>query len=136
MQSTIPANMLTAATEALQHAYCPYSNYPVAACVMAKDGSLFSSCNVENAAFNLCSCAETNALCQLVAAGHRSISACLVITPTDTLVAPCGACRQRLMEFSVENIPIYLCSTKGHYQIQYLRDLLPSAFGPNNLETS
>jgi len=135
MKITVPPAMLAAATQTLQSAYCPYSNYPVAACVSAEDGTLFSAANVENAAYNLCSCAETNAICQLISSGHRLITSCLVITTSLPLVSPCGACRQRLSEFAQGNIAIYLCSTHGDFEIQYLHDLLPHAFGPTHLET-
>lgn len=136
MSQQPPEDMLRAARSIISNAYCPYSNYPVAACIKTNDGTLFSATNVENAAYNLCSCAETNAITHLASQGYRRITACLVLIKKGPPASPCGACRQRLNEFAQSNIPVYMCSTGGEYRLQYLNDLLPLAFGPHNLETS
>ncbi len=130
----IPA-MLTAATQALNHAYCPYSNFPVAACIETEDGTLFTGANMENASYPLCLCAEANALGSLVSAGHHHIVRCLILTTASKLTAPCGACRQLLYEFANPSLPIYLYNTAGQNTEHTLGLLLPDAFGPQDLET-
>ena len=136
MNKQPPQDMLDQAHSAIAHAYCPYSNYPVSACIKASDGTLFSAINVENAAYNLCCCAETNAITHMVSNGRQQIIECLVLVDRASIASPCGACRQRLFEFADGNIPVYLCSTSGEFSLQYLEDLLPHAFGPQHLETS
>ena len=136
MTTQPPLDMLHEAKAIIENAYCPYSNYPVAACIKSSNGSLFSATNVENSAYNLCSCAETNAITQMVSKGERSIASCLILVTHKNVAAPCGACRQRLNEFAHGDIPIYMCSTSGKFELQYLKDLLPYAFGPKNLEQS
>ena len=132
----IPQDMLKLATKTLSNSYCPYSNFKVAACVRSKDGSLFASGNVENAAYNLCICAESNAITQMVAHGHQHIKEVLIITPTTLPTAPCGACRQRIYEFSHHhNTPIYMCTVDGESSVSSIQTLLPLAFGPQDLET-
>jgi len=136
MENPISQDMLTLATEALAHAYCPYSHYPVAACVRAEDGTLFTATNVENAAYNLCSCAETNAITQLASCGYRHIEECVVLVKGEKPASPCGACRQRLAEFSNEKTVVHMCCTSGKIQTKLLSELLPWSFGPKDLENT
>lgn len=131
---TPPADMLAAAQAILPNAYAPYSHFSVAACIRTEDGALIVGCNVENAAYPLASCAEAGAISTMYAQGHRKIVEALVLVPGDTLCSPCGACRQRLLESSIPNLPIHLCTTDGMYQHTTLSELLPFAFGPKNLE--
>src|ERR1700676_3367622 len=79
--------------------YSPYSRFPVGAAVIGGSGRLYSGCNVENASYGLCNCAERTAIFSAVAAGERSIRAVAVYTPTPLPTPPCGACRQVIHEF-------------------------------------
>ena len=133
---TPPRDMFISANRVLKNAYCPYSNFPVAACIKTDDGNLYSSINVENACYNLGTCAETNAIASMVAEGKKTISAILILTPTQTLTPPCGGCRQRIAEFSQPTTPVHLCTTDEDYQSYTVGELIPSAFGPNNMEKS
>tara|TARA_A100001015_G_scaffold260043_1_gene304451 strand:+ start:3193 stop:3600 length:408 start_codon:yes stop_codon:yes gene_type:complete len=131
---TLPTDMISQARAALVHAYCPYSNYAVAACIRAEDGTLFTATNVENAAYNLCSCAETNAITHLVSTGRRKITACVVVVSDQQPATPCGACRQRLNEFASPDLPVFCLGSGDAIQQYTLAQLLPAAFGPENLE--
>lgn len=127
------ARLLAAALAARAHAYAPYSGYAVGAAVLAEDGRVFAGCNVENAAYPVGSCAEAGAISAMVAAGGRRVAAVLVVASGPELVAPCGACRQRLREFAADDVPVHLASPDGIGHTARLAELLPRAFGPNIL---
>lgn len=131
---TPPKDLLAAAKKALKNAYMPYSHFPVGAAIRAEDGSIFVGCNVENASFPMGICAEGGAISALIANGHKTIKETLVLVPHEKVCPPCGACRQRLLEFSPLNAPIYLCTTDGLCEQTDIETLLPLAFRPENLE--
>jgi cytidine deaminase, homotetrameric len=120
---------------ARQNAYAPYSKYLVGACVQAEDGSLFTGCNMENAAYGLTICAEISAISALIAAGKKKITALAVVGSGDTLCTPCGSCRQVIREFAVQDAPIYLCDARTQKVVATtnIATLLPKSFGPENL---
>jgi cytidine deaminase len=128
----IVRRLVTAARRAAGDAYSPYSRFPVGAAVLAGSGKIFSGCNVENASFGLCNCAERTAIFSAVAAGERIVKAVAIYTPTKTLTAPCGACRQVINEFGSNAWVISACDSEERREMP-LAELLPSAFGPNNL---
>lgn len=132
---TPPADMLAAAKAVLPNAYAPYSNFSVAAVVRADNGELYSGCNIENAAFPMGLCAESGAVCALYSHGHRKIREALVLVSHHKICSPCGACRQRFLECAALDTIIHLCTLEGDYQQITLGELLPLAFGPDNLET-
>lgn len=117
-----------------QRAYCPYSNFRVGAAVLADDGQIFTGCNVENASYGLTICAERNAVFQAVANGKQKIVAVAIYTPTSAPSAPCGACRQVINEIGPNALIISTCDGPTVLQNK-LSDLLPSAFGPANLNS-
>ena len=84
------AALKQAAVKAAQHAWCPYSNFPVGAAVLTNDGQIFAGCNVENASHGLTICAERNAMAQAVSAGCREFTTLLIYTATKKPTAPCG----------------------------------------------
>ncbi len=123
-------SLLAAARVAAQAAYAPYSKFRVGAVVLADDGRLFSGCNVENASYGLCLCAERNALASAIAAGARRFTA-VAVTCLDASAAlgpegrsPCGACRQWLLELAPDAI-IHL---DGIDRPWTSRELLPLGF--------
>lgn len=130
------AAMLTAARAAMARAYAPYSRFPVGAALLGSNGKIYAGCNVENAAYPQGCCAETSAISAMIADGEREIRAVLVVGQGRRLVAPCGGCRQRLSEFAPRETPIHLCGTKGVESSVTLGELLPFAFGPQNLSRS
>ncbi len=121
-----------AARRAAREAYAPYSRFAVGAAVLAGSGAIFAGCNVENASYGLCNCAERTALFSAVAAGERKIRAVAVYTPTKTPTLPCGACRQVINEFGPGALVLCLCDGKERVETTLDR-LLPAAFGPGNL---
>jgi cytidine deaminase len=124
--------LITAARGASRQAYCPYSKFRVGAAVLTDEGEVVPGCNVENASYGLAICAERNAVFQAVARGHRTLRAVAVYTPTATPTAPCGACRQVLNEFGPEALVVSVCDGPETLRAT-LAELLPQAFGPQNL---
>lgn len=134
MKKHPPQDMLEAAQRVLRNAYAPYSHFPVAACIRAENDLLFAGCNVENASFPIGTCAEGGAISAMVTQGHYRIEEILVLVSSPKICPPCGACRQRLVEFALPSLPIHLCTTDGEYVQFTLNELMPMAFGPQQLE--
>lgn len=124
--------LIQAAIAAAEYAYIPYSHYPVGAALQAADGTVFTGCNVENAAYPATICAERTALVKAVSEGHREFTALVVVTKNGG--SPCGTCRQMLYEFA-PNLPVIIADLDGkiHHELR-LSDLLPLGFGPGKLE--
>lgn len=122
----------TAARQAAQAAYAPYSKFRVGAAVLTSSGKIFPGCNVENASYGLCNCAERTAIFTAAAQGERAIDAVVVYTPTAMPTSPCGACRQVINEFGPQALVISVCDGPARIE-KRLADLLPDAFGPKNL---
>ncbi len=120
--------MIEKARDILSHSYAPYSHYRVAACISSEDGSLFTGVNVENSVYGLTICAESSAICQMIAAGKQKISSVIVINAEGSLCPPCGSCRQRIAEFSQKNTVIHLCSHQSIIKSYTINELLPHAF--------
>jgi len=124
--------LTTSARKAAAQAYAPYSQFRVGAAVLAGSGKIYSGCNVENASYGLCNCAERTAIFTAIAAGETEIRRVVVYTPTPTATTPCGACRQVINEFGPQAVVLCLCD--GPEEIETTLDaLLPGAFGPGNL---
>src|SRR4051794_769776 len=101
-----------AAKSAAARAYAPYSKFHVGAAVLTGSGRIFAGCNVENASYGLCNCAERTAIFSAVAARERQLRCVVVYTPTKTATAPCGACRQVIFEFGPAARVISFCAGK------------------------
>ena len=133
MPTAIQLKKLRATAKAAAgRAYAPYSKFAVGAAVLTATGKIHGGCNVENAAYGLCNCAERTAIFSAVAAGEREITCVVVYTPTRTATAPCGACRQVINEFGPDARVISICDSKDRIET-LLSALLPGAFGPENL---
>jgi cytidine deaminase len=128
--------LFDAAREAQARAYAPYSDFKVGAAVQGESGAIYAACNVENTAYPVGTCAEQAAIAMMVAAGERRIKAILVLGEGRTLVTPCGACRQRIREFAVPDTPVHVAGPDGVRSTFALEDLLPCAFGPDNLAST
>src|SRR5471030_2539074 len=94
LPSPVCRRLEQAARRAAGAAYAPYSKFRVGAAVLTGSGKIFTGCNVENASYGLCNCAERTAIFSAVTAGERKIKAVAIYTPTATPITPCGACRQ------------------------------------------
>jgi cytidine deaminase len=126
-----------AAAAARKNAHAPYSNYAVGAALQTASGRIFAGCNVENASYGLCLCAERNAIAQMVAAGERDPIALTVITRGPLAGSPCGMCRQTLAEFALD-LPILLLVEGAGPEASKrltLAELLPHAFRADALDT-
>ena len=121
-----------AAKKAAKASYSPYSKFRVGAAILTGKGKVFSGCNVENASYGLCNCAERTAIFTAAAAGERDVQAVVVYTPTATATAPCGACRQVINEFGPGAIVISVCDSKDRLE-STASQLLPASFGPRDL---
>jgi len=131
---SLPKDLLDAAAAVIKNTYSPYSNFPVAAAIRSNNGEIFACCNVENAAFPLGICAESGAISCMVATGEREITEALILVSDKKICPPCGACRQRLLEFASPELVVHLCTIDGQHAQYTLNELLPVAFGPKNLE--
>ena len=119
---------------ALEHAYVPYSSFPVGAALLCRDGSVFTGCNVENAAYGSTICAERTALVKAVSEGHRDDFVTLaVVGKGSDYCWPCGACRQMLYEFA-PGLTVLVGRGNGDFTEVSLDQLLPRGFGPKSLD--
>jgi cytidine deaminase len=118
------------ALAARKHAYAPYSKFKVGAAVLTRDGQVFTGCNIENASYGLCNCAERTALFAAIAAGHRhgQFTHLAVIGNTDTPISPCGACRQVMHELGGSKLVVIQANLRGDLIETTAGDLLPGAF--------
>ncbi len=130
--------MIDLAIEQLNYSYTPYSGFKVGAALLTKEGKIYKGCNIENAAYTPTNCAERTAFFKAVSEGERAFQAICVVGGKDGILteyaAPCGVCRQVMMEFcDPDTFQIILATSKDQYEIFTLKELLPLGFGPNNL---
>jgi cytidine deaminase len=126
-------DLVKAAKEAKSKAYAPYSKFKVGAALLAKNGQVYTGCNVENASYGLTCCAERNAVFLAVGRGERSFVAIAIASDSLQPTAPCGSCRQVLNEFS-PGMTVIMAGAKGQIREHKLSELLPDSFGPKSLK--
>ena len=121
---------MRAAWAARDLAYAPYSGFKVGAAALVKDGRIFAGCNVENAAYGLCNCAERTALFTGIAAGCRpgDFTHLAVVADTAEPVPPCGACRQVMHELGGPTLIVIQVNRRGDTVQTTVGGLLPGAF--------
>lgn len=124
--------LTAAAKRARENAHAAYSNFRVGAALRAISGRIFGGCNVENATYGLTMCAERVALFKAISEGERGFDAIAVVTDTDSLTPPCGACRQLIWEFCGD-VPVILANLKGKSEVLRMRELLPKPFDSSHL---
>ena len=116
-----------------KYSYVPYSRFPVGAALLCAAGRVFTGCNVENAAYGSTLCAERTALVKAVSEGCRTGWTALAIAGSgEDFCWPCGACRQMLYEFA-PHLRVLAARPDGTFRAAALSELLPHAFGPENL---
>lgn len=125
------AELVERGLRARQHAYAPYSNYPVGAALLTGRGQYYQGANVENASYPLSMCAERVAFFKAVSAGDRSPLAISVVT--ENAGSPCGACRQVMSEFGLETLVLLVDAAGKVAREMTVAELLPEAFGPQHL---
>jgi cytidine deaminase len=122
--------LVRVALEARDKAYAPYSRFLVGAALLTKDGRVFAGCNVENASYGLCNCAERTAFFAAIAAGCKpgDFSQLAVVADSDAPVSPCGACRQVMLELGGSELVVIQANLRGDIQQSTAGELLPGAF--------
>ena len=125
--------LIRRAAEFRSRAYAPYSGFAVGAALLAASGRVYGGVNVENASYPVGICAERAAVAAAVTAGEREFEALAVIADSPAPCAPCGMCRQMLMEFPLKRI--ILANTAGAMRVLTPAELLPHAFGAAALPT-
>ena len=124
--------LITTATQSRENAHAAYSNFRVGAALRATSGRIFGGCNVENATYGLTVCAERVAIFKAISEGERGFDAIAVVTETESLTPPCGACRQLIWEFCGD-VPVILANLKGKIEIIPMRELFPKPFDSSSL---
>ena len=130
--------LITAAINALEYSYAPYSNFKVAAALLTKDGRIFTGCNIENASFTPTNCAERTAFFKAISEGIYDFEAITIVGGKDGVLndycSPCGVCRQVMMEFcNPDTFQILMAKSSEEYKQFTLKELLPEGFGPGNM---
>ena len=124
--------LIAAARQTRENAHAAYSNFRVGAALRATSGRIFGGCNVENATYGLTICAERVAIFKAISEGERGFDAIAVVTDTESLTPPCGACRQLIWEFCGD-VPVVLANLKGKEEVIAMRDLFPKPFDASSL---
>lgn len=133
--------LVAVAIESRERAYVPYSHFAVGAALLCADGTVYGGCNIENAAYSPGNCAERTAFFRAVFDGHRDFEAIAIVggpegKPIENLCAPCGMCRQVMMEFcQPQSFRIILADAPDRPQSFTLEELLPLGFGPQDLQS-
>ena len=122
-----------AAQRVIDDAYVPYSNFPLAAALLTKNGKIFTGVNIENAAYGSTMCAERTAVFKAVSEGYTEFQALLILSKTKKPVTPCGSCRQVINEFGKE-IDIIMMTIEGREIIKKNKELLPGAFDKDDMD--
>ena len=138
MDQKLISTLIETAAEQLKFSYVPYSHFHVGAALLAKNGEIYTGCNIENAAYTPTNCAERTAFFKAVSEGVREFQAICIVGGKDGVLTeyapPCGVCRQVMMEFcDPETFQIILAINKEQYDIFTLKEMLPLGFGPANL---
>ncbi|MDO4276765.1 MAG: cytidine deaminase [Eubacteriales bacterium] len=131
--------LIRQAFTAQKKAYTPYSNFQVGAALLCEDGEIYGGCNIENASYGACNCAERTAIFRAVYDGKRKFRAIAIVgkaveSESFDYCAPCGICRQVMAEFcDPETFEIILPRTEEDYKVYKLKDLLPLSFTGSDL---
>ena len=138
MREELVKQMIKLAIEQLQYSYTPYSGFKVGAALLSKEGTFYTGCNIENASYTPTNCAERTAFFKAVSEGVKEFDAICVVGGKDGILteyaAPCGVCRQVMMEFcDKKTFKIILATSEEQYAIYTLEELFPLGFGPQNL---
>ncbi|HOM02417.1 MAG TPA: cytidine deaminase [Acetivibrio sp.] len=134
------SELISHALQARKKSYSPYSHFQVGAALLSKDGKLYTGCNIENAGYTPSNCAERTAFFKAVSEGVKEFSCIAIVGGPEgaqalDLCAPCGVCRQVMMEFcDPKTFEVILAKDPEHYEVFTLEQILPMGFGPKDLE--
>lgn len=126
-------NLANTAIEAKKNALPKYSGFHVGAALMTNKNKIYSGCNVESSSYSLTICAERNAIFKAISEGERQFKAIAVAGDTEDFISPCGACRQVISDLCGE-IDIVMVNSKGNYLVKKTSEMLPFAFGDEDLK--
>ncbi|MBQ8591188.1 MAG: cytidine deaminase [Lachnospiraceae bacterium] len=130
--------LITKALNAREAAYAPYSSYKVGAALLSKDDKIFTGCNVENASYGATNCAERTAIFKAVSEGSTQFVAIAIVggkAGEVSYAAPCGICRQVMMEFcNPKEFHVIIAKSCEDYKVYTLEELLPVGFGAGNVK--
>lgn len=127
--------LIKKAIEAKENAYVPYSKFRVGAALLAKNGSVYTGCNIESASYTPTNCAERTAYFKAVSEGVREFDMIVITSDVDGYTYPCGVCRQVMREFSNE-LRIIIANTIDDYKEYTLDEIFPFGFGPEDLNAN
>ena len=124
-------NLIDHAIVAREKTYSPYSHFGVGAALLCEDGAIYEGCNIENASYGLTNCAERTAIFKAVSEGRTKFKALAVVADTEGPCAPCGACRQVMVEFKIPLI--IMGNLMGDIKIVSMEELLPFSFSESDV---
>lgn len=124
---------MVAAKQAREEAYVPYSHFKVGAALLTDKKTIYTGCNIENAAYSLCNCAERTALFKAYSEGERHFAGMCVVADSNRPVPPCGACRQVMTELCPADMPVILMNMNGDTEETTVAQLLPGSFDAGDL---
>lgn len=125
--------LIEEAKKAREKAYVPYSKFKVGAALLTAEGKVYHGCNIENAAYSMCNCAERTALFSAYANSDKQFTKLAVVADTERPVSPCGACRQVISELCEPDMMVVLTNLNGDIKELTVQELLPGAFSPEDL---
>ena len=125
-------DLISKAIKMLEYSYVPYSRFHVGAALLANNGTIYTGCNIENAAYGPSNCAERTAVFKAVSEGVKEFEAIAVVGGPDGKIKdfcpPCGVCRQVLAEFCTRDLKVILAKSIDEYKVFTLEQLLPESF--------
>ena len=129
--------MIDKAINMMDYSYVPYSHFHVGAALLAKNGTVYGGCNIENAGYTPSNCAERTAFFKAVSEGERQFRAIAVVGGKDAapegFFPPCGVCRQMLYEFGGPDLRVIMAKSENDWREMTLGELLPLGFGPEKV---
>lgn len=125
--------LISEARYARELAYAPYSKFKVGAALLCSEGIVYHGCNIENAAYSLCNCAERTALFKAYSSNSRKFKMMAIIADSPRPVRPCGACRQVMSELCNGEMPVILTNLRGDKVVTTVNELLPGSFSVEDL---
>lgn len=126
--------LISEAYKAKEYSYAPYSNFHVGAALCTDSCRIYRGCNIENAAYSPTNCAERTAFFKAVSEGERKFRGIAIVGDKEEYLAPCGVCRQVMMEFcNPKEFQVILAKNPTDYKVYTLEELFPGAFSANDL---
>ena len=120
--------LIDLAVKTSEHAYVPYSHFPIGAVLVTDEGKIYTGVNIENASFGMTNCGERTAIFKAVSEGERSFKELIIYGQTEKPVSPCGACRQVMAEFFEPDLPVTLVAKEKSTVVMTVKELLPYSF--------